>query len=80
MEQLIPETIFKHMKKMVIRSSQQEFIKDRKCLTNMIAFYSKVTSLVYQERVVEGVYFSFSKAFDTVSHNILIEQQNPGMD
>lgn len=46
----------------------------------MIAFYSKVTSLVYQERVVEGVYFSFSKAFDTVSHDILIEQQNPGMD
>jgi len=62
MEQLILEVIDKQVEeKKVIRS-----------LTNLIAFYDGVTGWVDEGRAVDVVYLDFSKAFDTVSHNILL--------
>jgi len=73
MEQLIQDVIIKQVEeKQVIRSSQHEFIKEKSCLTNLIAFYDGVTGWVDEGRAVDVVYFDFSKASDTVSHNILL--------
>ena len=73
MEVLILEVIIKQMeKKTVIRSSQHGFTKGKSCLTNLIAFHDGVTDWLEEERAVDVVYLDFSKAFDTVSHNILI--------
>ena len=50
MEELILETIFKHMKNYkVIRRSEHLFIKGKQSMTNLITFYDDVTGLVDEQ-------------------------------
>jgi len=73
MEQITLEVIIKQIEeKKVIKSSQQGFAKGKSCLTNLIAFYDGMTGCVDEGTAVDVVYLDFSKAFDTVSHNILL--------
>ncbi|GAB0203786.1 mitochondrial enolase superfamily member 1 [Grus japonensis] len=73
MEQLILGVISKHVEEEeVIGGGQHGFTKGKSCLTNLIAFYDDMTGWVDEGRAVDVVYLDFSKAFDTVSHNILI--------
>ena len=41
-------------------------------MTNLISFYNQMTGLVNEGKAVDVVYLDFSKAFDTVSHSILL--------
>jgi len=75
MEQLILEVIIKQVQeKKVIRNSQHGFTKRVSCLTNLVAFYDDMTVWVDEGRAVDVVYLNFSKAFDTVSRNILLRR------
>jgi len=57
-----------------IEPSQHGFMKGRSCLTNQISFYDQVTYLLEEGNAVDAVYPDFSKAFDAVSHSILLEK------
>uniref|UniRef100_A0A669QJK0 Reverse transcriptase domain-containing protein n=1 Tax=Phasianus colchicus TaxID=9054 RepID=A0A669QJK0_PHACC len=79
MEQIVLDAISRQLEeKEVIRSSQHRFTRRRSCLTNLVAFYNVVTGWVDGGRAVDVVYLDFSKALDTVFHNILITKLRKG--
>ena len=73
MKQTVLKEITRHVwDNQGLRPSQHGFIKGRSCSTNLISFTDLVTRLVDEGKAVDVVYLDFSKAFDTVSHSILL--------
>ena len=73
MEQTVLRKITRHVQdNQEIRPSQHEFMNDMSCFTNLIFLCDQVTCLTDEGKAVDVVYLDFSKAFDTVSHSILL--------
>ena len=75
MEQTLLKEITRHVRdNQGIRPSRHGFTKGGYCLTNPISFYDLVTHPVDEGKAVDVGYLDFSKAFDTVSHSILLQK------
>jgi len=75
MEHFLLSPLTRHVKdNQGISPSQHGFRKGKCCLTSLISFYDQVTCLVDEGEAVDVVCLDFSKAFDTVPHNILVEK------
>lgn len=75
MDELILETIFRHLKHSEITSSWSVWLKQGKVMfDNLVDSHGEVIGSVEERRAVGIVCLDFSEAFDTVSHEILAEK------
>uniref|UniRef100_A0A8C3FN31 Poly [ADP-ribose] polymerase 9 n=1 Tax=Chrysemys picta bellii TaxID=8478 RepID=A0A8C3FN31_CHRPI len=75
MEQIINQSVYKHLEdNKVISNSQYGFVNNKSCQINLIAFFDRVTSPVDRGEAVDEVYLDFSKTFDSVSNDLLINK------
>ncbi|KAJ7415813.1 rna-directed dna polymerase from mobile element jockey-like [Willisornis vidua] len=75
MEQIILKTVLRYMEnKDLIGDSQYGRNKGKLNLTNLVAFYDRVTALVDKGRANYIIYLDLCKTSDTVLNNILVSK------
>lgn len=74
-EQILLETVLRHMEnKEVVGDCQHGFTKGKLSLRNLVAVYDWIIMLMDERRAMDVTYLDQCKAFDTVSHYILVSK------
>ena len=75
LEQIVKKSLCQHLENnAVIPRSQHGLVQNTSCQMNLISFLDRGTSLVDCGDAVDIIYLDFSKAFDKVSHDLLINK------
>ena len=53
---------------------QHGFLRNKYCNTNLLSFTNSVAVALLDKVGVDVVYFNFAKAFDTVSHDLILNK------
>ena len=72
MERVVNEPFSAFLDKHVLNETQHGFRKRRSCQTNLIEFFDNITNWIDEGESVDVLYLDFAKAFDKVSHKILL--------
>lgn len=72
-EKLLYPYIAWHVKN-IITLHQHGFTSSRSTATNLVAFTNNLTNSIDKKSCIDVIYTDFSKAFDSVNHNILIQK------
>ena len=57
-----------------IDQRQHGFLRNKSCNTNLLTFTNSIASSLHDKTGVDAVYFDFAKAFDTVSHDLILNK------
>lgn len=75
LEQIIKQSFGEHWEKNVLSGRNQHgFLKDMLCQTNLTCFFDTVISFIGPRNAMNIVYFDFSRAFDKVCHESLVQK------
>jgi hypothetical protein len=75
MESILRDEITEHLaKNKLIKGSQHGFMKDRSCVSNLLEFLEKATTVVDEGEGFDAIYLDFAKAFDKVPKERLLRK------
>jgi Reverse transcriptase (RNA-dependent DNA polymerase)/Endonuclease-reverse transcriptase len=78
-ELLVYRTMYDDLKNL-ISVNQHGFMKNRSTVTNLMEYASFVLNAIEKGWQVDSVYTDFSKAFDRVRHQLLLEEMSIGIE
>ena len=67
-EEMLPKVVF------LIDEQQHGFLPNRSCATNLTILIDDVTKSLHKNIGTDVIYFDFAKAFDSVSHDIILQK------
>ena len=74
-ERVLRKTIVKYLEENeLINKEQHGFRTQRSTMTQLLEFYETIVSLSESGALVDAIYLDYAKAFDKVSHPILMKK------
>ena len=75
LERIIRNKIYRHLiDNNLINSTQQGFLKGRSTTTALLTYTNDIVKSLDKNMCIDSAYFDFSKAFDSVRHDFLIQK------